>query len=77
MIQSKNVNHLTFRAARYAAVLKGFYGCMQGSIDIDMDGSTREMHCKEFLGFIQGAPLGTPAPAAMRRRGLMDMDVHS
>ena len=41
MIQSKNVNYFTFRAARYAAVLKGFYGCMQALILIWMEALER------------------------------------
>ena len=41
---------------------------MHASVDIDMDGETP---CKGLE-----PPLEAPPPAAMRRRGLMDMDVH-
>ena len=36
----------------------------------------RKMACRGW-DLIEKAPLVTPAPAAMKRRGLIDMDVHS
>ena len=68
-----------FGMINLACVIRSHSMLLCEAVILYMDRSSqaeRKMACRGW-DFIEKAPLVTPAPAAMKRRGLIDMDVHS